>query len=518
VRRCILLGDMFRLSIACTFLVAALTAPVFAQDNAQPANTKVHLHWGARPGIARYRLQLASDHDFHDIVFDRVVKGTAIDINDLPAGKYFWRVAPLTQTLGEFSSAAAIDILPPETAEADLASAQPNLTAPKSAPKPIITSGGWRAAVGDVARPVVAHLRSRDSYDVVATNSNGVTLALDSASGIAFWSTRRTFSKNVPVLVASPPIIIPSSAGLDDVLVFDGLIAIRLEGKSGRELWRTPLSTPPSSAVVVGDGGNSLLAVIDTSLNYLVVLNAANGQVISRKSLPARVAGPVAASLDQNGQFFIAYETGDIELRDKSGAVLRSGSAASPATTGPLVVKARRDNVAKRQDMILVDTREGLTGITAGDLKPLGRVTSKEEMSRGSLVAADLDGDGEAEVLVTTQDGYLIAIHSENGKMLWNTTVNEPPQGLAFADLDGDGVLDVIMTTANSFASALSGKDGSPIWKDAEAFGSVANHASPLPNRGIAVAPLRSGVLVVATDAAHTGLRAIEFPKASVPR
>jgi len=509
---------MFRLSTACVCLIVALAAPVIAQDTSPPANTKVHLHWGARPGIARYRLQVASDRDFRDIVFDRVVRGTAIDINDLPAGKYFWRIASLTQTLGEFSSAAAIDILPADTAEPDQPATQPPVTVPKTSPKAITTSGGWRAAVGDVARPVIAHLRSRDSFDVVATNSNGVTVALDSATGIGFWSTRRTFLKNVPVLVASPPVIIPTPAGLDDVLVFDGLVAIRLEGKSGRELWRAPLSTPPFSTSVVNDGGNSMLVVIDTSLRYLVMLNAASGQVLSRKSLAARAAGPVAGSLEQNGQFFIAYETGDIELRDKSGAVVRSGSAASPATTGPLVVKARRDNVAKRQDMILVDTKEGLTGITAGDLKPLGRVTSKEEMSRGSMVAADLDGDGEPEVLVTTQGGYLLAIHSENGKMVWNTTVNDPPQGMAFADLDGDGVLDVIMTTANSFATALSGKDGSPIWKDAETFASVANHANAFPNRGIAVAPLASGIIVIATDASHTGLRAIEFPKASVPR
>jgi outer membrane protein assembly factor BamB len=260
------------------------------------------------------------------------------------------------------------------------------------------------------------------------------------------------------------------------------------------------------------------LVVVDTSLRYLLVLDVAGGQVLSRKPLPARVAGPVAGSLDQNGQFFIVYETGDIELRDKSGAVVRSGSAASPATTGPLVVKIRRDNVVKRQDMIMVDTREGLTGITAGDLKPLGRVTSKEEMSRGTLAAADLDGDGEAEVLVTTQDGYLLAIHSENGKMLWNTTINEPPQGMAFADLDGDNVLDVIMTTASSFAIALSGKDGSPIWKDADAFAPAANHVNAVPNRGLAVVRLSSGVLVIAADASHTGLRAIEFPKATVPR
>jgi outer membrane protein assembly factor BamB len=510
---------MFRLRIACALLLfialpAMTDMRTSAQDNPQQANTKVHLHWGARPGITRYRLQLAADRDFRDIVFDRIITGTETDIKDLAPGKYFWRIAPLSRTLGEFSSAAVIDISPSDKAVDNLPPASPTVAVPKSSPKPITTTGGWRAAVGDVARPVVAHLRSRDSFDVVAMNSNGVTFALDSATGVGFWSTRRTRSPSVPVLPVIPPLIIPSPSGLDDVLVLDGVVASRLEGKSGRELWRTPLSTPPSSTVVVRDGANSILAVIDTSLRYLSVLNAATGQVISRSSLPAKVSGPVAGGLDQNGQFFIAYETGDIELRDKSGAVVRSGSAASPATTGPLVVKARRDNVIKRQDMLLVDTRDGLTGITAGDLKPLGRVTSKEEMSRGNLVAADLDGDGESEVLITTRDGYLLAIHSENGKILWDATVKETPLGMAFVDLDGDNILDVIMTTANSFATALSGRDGSPIWQDGEPGGPVANQVGVFPGRGIAVAPLNSGVLVIATDVSHTGLRAIEFPQA----
>jgi len=511
---------MFRLRIACALLlIVALPAIsdtwTLAQDNPQQARTKVHLHWGARPGITRYRLQLAADRDFRDIVFDSIITGTEKDVNDLAPGKYFWRIAPLTRTLGEFSSAAAIDTSPADKAVDDLPPAQPTVAVPKLPAKPITTTGGWRAAVGDVARPVIAHLRSRDSFDVVAMNSNGVTFALDSATGVGFWSTRRTRSASVPVLQVIPPLIIQSPSGLDDVLVFDGLVAIRLEGKSGRELWRTPLSTPPASTVVVRDGANSILAVVDTSLRYLLVLNATSGQVISRSSLPARVSGPVAGSLDQNGQFFIAYETGDLELRDKAGAVLRSGSAASPATTGPLVVKARRDNVVKRQDMLLVDTREGLTGITAGDLKPLGRVTSKEEMSRGNLVAADLDGDGEAEVLIATRDGYLLAIHSENGKILWDATVKETPLGMAFVDLDGDNILDVIMTTATSFATALSGRDGSPIWQDGEPAGPVANSAG---GRGIVVAPLNSGVLVIATDVSHTGLRAVQFSQAAVLR
>jgi outer membrane protein assembly factor BamB len=159
-----------------------------------------------------------------------------------------------------------------------------------------------------------------------------------------------------------------------------------------------------------------------------------------------------------------------------------------------------------------------LTGVTAGDLKALGRVTGKEEASRGTLVAADLDADGLLEVLVTTQNGYLLAIHSENGKLMWETSINETPQGVAFTDLDGDNVLDVIMTTATTFATALSGRDGSPIWKDADPPESAANHATAFQTRGLVAVPTVSGILVVASDTSHTGLRAIEFPKPSVRR
>jgi outer membrane protein assembly factor BamB len=270
--------------------------------------------------------------------------------------------------------------------------------------------------------------------------------------------------------------------------------------------------------VAGADASGPIIAIIDNTQRRLVVVNGTNGQLISEVNLPGRVVGGPAAGIDSDGQFFIAYETGAIELRDKSGTVIRSGSAASPATTGPLVVKGRRDEVIKRPDMILIDTREGLTGITAADLKALGRVTGKEETSRGNLVAADLDGDGLPEVMVTTQNGYLLAIHSENGKQMWDASINEAPQGIAFADLDGDNVLDVIMTTNSTFATALSGRDGSPIWKDAEPPESAANHANALQSRGLVAVPTATGILVVATDTSHTGLRAIEFPKPTVRR
>src|SRR6266849_9286988 len=86
------------------------TGSVLAQSNTTLITTEVHLRWGPRPGVSRYRLQLASDSAFGDIVFDRVVAGNDYQINDLPPGRYFWRVAPLTGTLGEFSSAGIIEV------------------------------------------------------------------------------------------------------------------------------------------------------------------------------------------------------------------------------------------------------------------------------------------------------------------------------------------------------------------------------------------------------------------------
>src|SRR5260370_39382153 len=92
---------------------SAKTQAPISQSQQEPRTegvTTIHLRWGARPGVNRYRLQLATDRGFHDIVFDRVVAGTEYQISDLTRGTYFWRIAPLTTKLGEFSAAATIEV------------------------------------------------------------------------------------------------------------------------------------------------------------------------------------------------------------------------------------------------------------------------------------------------------------------------------------------------------------------------------------------------------------------------
>src|SRR6266850_504083 len=146
--------------------VASPLAPNPA-SSATPAGqvTTAHLRWGTRPGVFRYRLQLASDREFNDIIFDRVISGNEYEVSDLVPGRYFWRVAALSDKPLQFSSAGVIDIsmavTRPDT-RPDLPSRQP-VNSPR-APNPatasrVITGAGWRALIGEVSGPALGHLR-----------------------------------------------------------------------------------------------------------------------------------------------------------------------------------------------------------------------------------------------------------------------------------------------------------------------------------------------------------------------
>ena len=484
-----------------------------AQNSSQSeTTTTIHLRWSERPGVSRYRLQLARDSDFGDIVFDRVVTGNDHRIDDLAPGRYFWRIAPLTTKLGEFSSAGAIEVSNSRMnteASRPVARTDDSVKAKPLPSSPIVASGGWRAAVGEITHPVLAHLRSPDKIDLVGINSEGVTLALDSASGIALWS-RRAQATN-PVRSGQgliPPLVIRSRSGLDNVVVLAGGVATQIEGASGRELWRVELPAAASTGMVLSDRRASEIIIVDNSLQRIFILDGNDGNIIAQVRLPHRVVGAPVTFDDQGvARVMLAFDNGLVEIRDKAGAVVRSGDAGSPATTPPLFAKGARG------DLVLVGTRGGLTALSAEDLRALGRVVIKDDVPRGNLSAEDLDGDGIAEVIMMTDRGRVVAVNATDGKTLWEVSVGNDAETVAFADLNGDRVLDVVIAGRQSFAMALSGRDGSIVWKDNEPPALVANHAAPLTGRSIVAVPYGSGALLIGSDPSRTSLRAIEFPK-----
>lgn len=495
-----------------TVFVLAQTAP----PNSQTNNTEVHLRWGSRPGVSRYRLQLASDSAFADIVFDRVVAGNEYQIQDLPAGRYFWRVAALTAKLGEFSSAGSIDVT-----KATLSESPPprqnispindsSRTRPVTA-SPIVVRGGWRAAVGDIAHPLLAHLRSPARLDLVGLNGDGVMFALDASSGVALWTSgRRTADSKLAAPGSSAVLLLRSRSGLDNLVALSGVDVAEIEGASGRQLWRTRLPAAASSGTVVSDSRSAEILLVDNSSPRVFILDANNGNLVNQFRLPHRVVGaPVNLVGQRAGRVVFAYDTGQVEIRDFAGTVVRSGDAGSPATTPPLFIRDPRG------DFILVGTRGGLTALTADELTPLGMVAIKDDVPRGTLAAEDLNGDGSPEVIMMTERGRVIAVSGAEGKILWEASVGNEGQSVAFADVDGDRVLDVVLAGGQSFALALSGRDGSVVWKDNEPPAVVANHSVSLAPRSIVAVPYGSGALLIAGDPSRTGLRALEFPKGS---
>jgi PQQ-like domain len=459
------------------------SAPIGAQTAVQdPQNpTSVTLRWGARPGVSRYRLQLAQDANFSDIVFDRVVNGHEYRISELSPGRYFWRVASLG---AEFSSAGVIEI-----------PREPITKEPDNAIKAV---AGWYAAVGSIASPVLARLRSPNTLDVVARNADGNVFALDASNGVALW-TWRPKARSLKADGVVPPISVSSRNGLDDVLVVTGNVAVMLEGRTGRELWRSTLPGYAVKAVAF----NSQIYFIDNSLRTVFVAGSADGKILASLPLPRPAVG-APAILESHQAVMVALDDGRIAVIDQNGKLAQMADAASPATTAPVFVRNARGG------LVLIGTKSGLTALDATGLKPLGRITLKDEAPRGTLSVRDLDADGLAEVILITDRGRVIVARSDEGKIVWQSDIGTSGS-VAFADVNGDRVLDLLMNGREGFAMALSGRDGALLWK--EQTTANANHAGAATERAMLVAPAPGRVLLISGDSSRGGLRAVEFSK-----
>lgn len=515
---------ILRSALLTLLLVLALASPSLAQRTARPTQSKtsLHLQWPGQQGVLRYRLQLAIDEEFKDIVFDRAVFGTEYLVTDLGPGKYYWRFAPAVKETGTYSKPRLVEITEkPGNDTGDYTTiAQPTPT-----PTPVsiapANDTGWRTTTGPVAQPLIAHLRSVSSFDIVGVNSDGMVYGLDGTNGSALWTARfRPNAKQGEPTGSGggstfTPVLIDGRNGLTNVVVeFNGGIRA-IEGASGRELWRAALTNRPvGGGVAVPDGGGAkTLLIASEKSNALTVINPVNGKVITETKLDASpINGAAPFPLNNGNGIIFALDGGILDVRGSSGERVRSVKMDTTITTLPLVVKGTRGT------LVLVGTESGLISLTADDLKAVGRIATEGDAPGGLLTSADLDGDGSPEVVLLTRRGRVAVIGTADGKIKWHNTGGTDAASATFADLDNDGVLDVIVAAGPDFARGLSGRDGSVIWR---AEGEVKGGAQSPPaaqSRALIAGRFGEGSvpMVVGTDIAQTGLRAIGLPKDSV--
>src|SRR2546423_7181443 len=102
-----------RATLLTLLLVIPFAAHAFAQgkkSQSRQVTQSTVIRWSGQPGINRYRLQLARDERFTDIVLDRAVTGREYTVTELPSGSYFWRVAPAAGETGAYSSPAPVTL------------------------------------------------------------------------------------------------------------------------------------------------------------------------------------------------------------------------------------------------------------------------------------------------------------------------------------------------------------------------------------------------------------------------
>ncbi|HEY0079521.1 MAG TPA: FG-GAP-like repeat-containing protein [Pyrinomonadaceae bacterium] len=493
-----------------------------ASDNAQGSpqarqvTSSILIRWQGTQGVERYRLQVARDAQFEDIVFDQAVVGREYRITGLAAGNYFWRVAPAAGETGRYTRGAPVEVSAADASVASIPAGANVVVASNNA--------GWRTATGEVMRLVTARLRADKGADLVGVNADGTVYALDGTTGVALWTTRfrpnakRGEATGSSSAVTFAPLITPARDGLSSniVVAFDAGVRA-LTGDTGREAWRTQLpagaATGGVAADLNGDGKNEL-AVVAGSPSTLYILEGDTGLVSAETKLGATVVGaPVPYTIGDARAVALALDNSSVEVRSAKGETVRSVKFEGTVTTAPLIVTTGLGVI------MTVGTDKGLDALAAAELKPLGRIVTENDTVRGTLAAIDLDSDGTSEIVMVTKLGRVAVVGTNDGKIKWFAEGATDAGAASFADLNGDGTLDVIVPAGSMFALGFSGRDGSLIWRTEEEARTAASASASAPGgassmRALTVAPASGdSVFLVGGEPSRVGLRAVELPK-----
>ena len=165
---------------------------------------------------------------------------------------------------------------------------------------------------------------------------------------------------------------------------------------------------------------------------------------------------------------------------------IRSARVAPPATPAPhtppvsvgLTERWRREFPGGIRDVsVSADSR--LLLARGGEVSCLSEATGETawtvpidaEGGAGCVLFSDIDGDGNVEAMVGTEDSQLIVLDGDSGTERWRrglrnmSSRGERVSGIAVADLKGNGDVSVLAGTEGWFVNAFA-NNGSPEWAE----------------------------------------------------
>lgn len=93
---------MLALMLAACTTIPNHNSTAFAQTVEHPVFFPTTIEWPKLNGVTKYRLQIADDEDFRNVLFDVRLVGGPHNVCWLSPGYYYWRVAPSNGKTGAF--------------------------------------------------------------------------------------------------------------------------------------------------------------------------------------------------------------------------------------------------------------------------------------------------------------------------------------------------------------------------------------------------------------------------------
>ncbi|MHB1261123.1 MAG: FG-GAP repeat domain-containing protein [Thermoplasmatota archaeon] len=214
------------------------------------------------------------------------------------------------------------------------------------------------------------------------------------------------------------------------------LVGLGDPGSSGLDAWPGQFDAAPTAYDLDGDGVDEVIAQAADTKVY--VFRAATGHVLA--VLPTTI--PPAWHIEK-------------VLNTVEVAVLRPGEAPSLVVTDHAAYVAvwRFNAAASTADHFSFDRQFDLR---MDECRPSPGMDAK-------AAVGDLDGDGELEIVVQTEERGFFALRAD-GSTLWSKCWGGGNSAPVIADLDGNGRPEVILGSDAGLLSVLDGATGAPRW------------------------------------------------------
>ncbi len=236
-----------------------------------------------------------------------------------------------------------------------------------------------------------------------------------------------------------------------------------LAGVDGRAIatGRTSRVTAPAVAGdVSGDGQGDL--VIATYDDAVIAIDGATGKKLWQVDAGGTVtAVPVLLDVDGDGALDAVFVSWSGQLTVVSGF---AGKALATAEVGAAVRNAPAVICGRRKSFYVADVRGVVTRFNLLGRKLVQvweRSLAPSNVIPTGIIPADVDGDGEAEIVVSTNHGLVAALGAEDGKALWQADAGAPViAGPVVGDVAGADGVEVVVAAGFKKIVILSGSSG----------------------------------------------------------